>query len=208
MRTLPGRFPRGSTDARADAGRPGATARIRRATVADAPRLAFIRTASWRDAYSEIIGHHALERTARHDADRMRRAVGQQHGGQAVWLVEDDHGTAFGYTWSGPQTDRTVVADGRAFLGEVYELYLHPQWQGLGAGSELLVHTIWALVGAGLNPPMLWVLGENTARHFYEGTGGVAFATRRIEVGRVGGVGGRAMTKIGYGWHEQLPLPR
>lgn len=175
-------------------------ARVRRATPADAPRLAWIRTTSWRDAYAEIIGPHALERVAQHDGRRMQRAVAQQRAGHSVWLIEDHQGTTFGYAWIGPQTDRSVHAD-VAFLGEVYELYLHPRWQGMGGGRMLLVHAIWDLVDAGLNPVMLWVLGENTAQHFYEASGGVRFAARHIEVG------GRAMTKVAYGWHEQLPLP-
>ncbi|MBL8942394.1 MAG: GNAT family N-acetyltransferase [Myxococcales bacterium] len=179
---------------------------VRRATPADAPRLAWIRTSTWRATYAEIIGPHALERISRHDGERMRRAVAQQRAGHAVWVIEDHQGTVFGYAWIGPQTDRSVhVAraehDHIAFLGEVYELYLHPRWHGRGAGTTLLVHAIWDLVDAGLHPVMLWVLGENTAQLFYESTGGVRFATREVEVG------GRAMQKVAYGWHEQLPLP-
>jgi ribosomal protein S18 acetylase RimI-like enzyme len=173
---------------------------IRRATPADAPRLAWIRTTTWRAAYANIIGAHALDRLARNDGERMRRAVAQQRAGHSVWLIEDHQGTAFGYAWTGPQTDRSVRAD-VSFLGEVYELYLHPRWHRQGAGTMLLVRAIWGLVDAGLHPVMLWVLGENTAQHFYEAAGGVRFATRRVDVG------GREMTKVAYGWHEQLPLP-
>jgi GNAT superfamily N-acetyltransferase len=174
------------------------TARVRRATAADAPRLAWIRTASWKHAYADIIEARALDRMTRNDGERMRGAIVQS----PVWLVEDADGTAFGYAWTGPQTDRTVRHKGGPFLGEVYELYLHPQWQRRGAGSKLLSHAIWELVGAGPHPPMLWVLGLNDARHFYESLGGVAFGSRRIAVG------GRMLTKVAYGWHEQLPLPR
>jgi GNAT superfamily N-acetyltransferase len=179
----------------------GATSRIRRARAADVPRLAWVRTASWKHAYVDIIDAHTLDRITRGDVDRMRRAVGSGH----VWLVEDAEGLPFGYAWIGPQTDRTVYAGGELggpFLGEVYELYLHPQWQRRGAGTKLLTHAIWQLVNDGLNPPMLWVLGLNDARHFYESTGGVAFDTRQTRVGA------RILTKVAYGWHEQLPLPR
>ncbi len=155
---------------------------------------------SWRTAYAEIITPQALDRMARNDGERMRRAVTQQRPGHAVWVAEDAQGTVFGYAWAGPQTERGL-GRGPGFLGEIYELYLHPRWQRRGFGRALLVRAIWDLIDAGLNPVMLWVLGENTARHFYEGAGGVAFASRHIEVG------GRAMTKVAFGWHEQLPLP-
>ena len=197
MRTRPER-PReiGAADLLDDVG-------IRRAHVADVPRLAWIRTASWKHAYVDIIGPGTLDRLTHNDGDRMRRAVAQS--GQSVWLVEDADSIAFGYAWIGPQTDRTVYAGGPfegPFLGEVYELYLHPQWQRRGAGTKLLRHAIWELVDAGLHPPMLWVLGLNDARHFYESAGGVAFDTRQTRVGS------RILTKVAYGWHEQLPLPR
>ena len=193
MRTRPER----SRDPTAGA----STFRIRLAVARDAPRLAWIRTVTWRDAYAAIMGSHALERVGKRDGERMRRAVADQRGGRRVWLVEDDEGTAFGYAWLGPQTDRALGKAG-PFFGEVYELYLHPHWQRRGAGTALLVHAIWDLINAGLGPVMLWVLGENGARHFYEGVGGVCFGSRRIEFG------GRTMTKFAYGWHEQLPLPR
>lgn len=178
----------------------GDAVRIRRAVPGDAAALAWIRTASWRAAYAEILGPRTLERTSRGDADRMRRAVNGQTEGRRVWVAEQ-RGIALGYAWSGPQVDRRVVADGRAFLGEIHELYLHPQWQRQGVGSRLLVHAIWRLVDAGLHPPMLWVLGPNSARRFYESNGGVEFARRPLQVG------GRMLEEIAYGWHDQLPLP-
>ena len=169
---------------------------IRRATPADAARLAWVRTASWRDAYAEIIPPRTLERIATHDADRMRRAVIDRRFGQTVWVVTDAANVIFGYAWSGPQTDRSLP-----FLGEIYELYLHPAWQGRGAGRMLLTHAIWELVSVGQHPACLWVLAENDARHFYESCGGTPVGSRNVELG------GRTTKKILYGWHEQLPLP-
>lgn len=192
MRTHP---VRGATGAHGEA------TRIRRAHEGDAQRLAWIRTASWRAAYADLIGLRTLERMNSNDGERMRGAVTQQHEGRRVWIAEDEQGTALGYAWSGPQTNRRVVAGNRAFLGEIYELYLHPQWQRRGIGTRLLVHAIWRLVDAGLHPPMLWVLGGNGARRFYEALGAVEITQRSIVIG------GRALDEVAYGWHEQLPLP-
>ena len=183
-------------------GPPGAIATaaetlIRRARAEDVPALAWVRSASWRAAYRGIIPERALARTAELDLARMRRAVSDRRWGQLVWVAHDPDGTVFGYTWSGPQLDRSCAP----FLGEIYELYLHPAWQRRGIGQRLLVHTVWDLVGRGLNPPMLWVLAENTARDFYAACGAVAFGQRRIDVG------GRVTAKLGYGWPDALPLP-
>lgn len=169
---------------------------IRAARPDDAARLAFVRTASWRAAYREIIPAPTLERIAAGDARRMRRAVTERASGQHVWVVQDDDGLPFGYAWGGPQVDRRF-----ACLGEIYELYLHPAWQGRGAGRTLLVHAIWELVGRGLAPVMVWVLAENSARFVYESTGAVAIADERVQLGP------RRTTKTAYAWCDALPLP-
>lgn len=190
-------------DRRTHGGRPGvaiATASetlIRRARPEDVPALAWVRSASWRDAYRGIIPDRSLARTAELDLARMRRAVGDRRWGQVVWCVHDPDGTVFGYTWSGPQVDRTLAP----FLGEIYELYLHPAWQRRGIGQRLLAHTIWDLVARGLNPPMLWVLAENTARDFYASCNATLLGQRRVDVG------GRITAKLAYGWRDALPLP-
>jgi GNAT superfamily N-acetyltransferase len=170
---------------------------IREAAADDGARLAWIRTASWRDAYRDIIPPLALERIAGRDAQRMAHAVRHRGRGHTIWLAEDRQHTAFGYAWAGPQTDRALP-----FLGEVFELYLHPAWQRARAGTALLTHTIWALLAARLHPVALWVLADNhPARRFYETMGAVEVARRAVDVG------GRPLEKIAYGWHEQLPLP-
>ncbi len=170
---------------------------IRLARRDDAPALAWIRTASWRAAYRDIIPARALERIAAHDAGRMSRAVTQRRPGHALWLACDPDDTALGYVWLAPQTDRRLP-----FLGEVIELYLHPQWQRRGIGRQLLVHAIWSAIAMGLQPVMLWALADNrAARGFYEGLGGVAVEQRPIELG------GRVLQTVAYGWHALLPLP-
>ena len=170
---------------------------IRCARLDDVPALAWVRSASWRHAYRGIIPDRVLARTAEADTPRMRRAVADRRFGQSVWVAHDPDGTVFGYAWSGAQLDRRLAP----FLGEIYELYLHPAWQRRGIGRRLLVHAIWDLVGRGQNPVMLWVLAENTARDFYESCGAVLLGQRPIELG------GRRTTKLAYGWHEALPLP-
>lgn len=170
---------------------------IRAARRDDGPALAWIRTASWRAAYRDIIPARALERIARHDASRMARAVAHPRPGHALWLACDHGDTALGYVWLAPQTDRRLP-----FLGEVIELYLHPQWQHRGIGRQLLVHAIWSAIAMGLQPVMLWVLADNrAARAFYEGLGGIAVDQRAIELG------GRVLQTVAYGWHTLLPLP-
>jgi GNAT superfamily N-acetyltransferase len=88
------------------------------------------------------------------------------------------------------------------FRGEVYELYLHPEHQRRGGGTQLLTSTLWQLSARGLTPAMLWVLERNDARHFYAGCGGRPVRRDRIDVGR------QSLVRVAYAWDEFLPLPR
>ncbi len=177
-------------------GAPTQSFSIRAARPGDAPRLAFVRAASWRAAYREIIPARTLERIVVGDGERMRRAIGERAPGEHVWIAQDDDNLPFGYAWCGPQRDRRFSC-----LGEIYELYLHPTWQRRGAGRRLLVHALWQIVERGLAPVMVWVLAENDARFVYEGCGAVAIADERIQLGS------RPTTKIAYAWRDTLPLP-
>lgn len=167
--------------------------RVRDARPDDVPALARVHVASWHDTYRGIIPRSALPTYGRAVARFMR---GPQRG-TSLLVVEDAHGEVFGYATAGPQRDRSLP-----FLGEVYELYLHPDSQGRGGGRLLLTSAIWRLVDRGLNPVLVWVLEQNSARRFYESLGAVACARRAVALG-----GGVSAFKLGYGWHEALPLP-
>ena len=56
--------------------------------------------------------------------------------------------------------------------GEVYAIYVLPEWWGRGAGRLLMAHVVRALAEAGQDDITLWVLeGNQRARRFYEAAG-------------------------------------
>lgn len=171
------------------------SARVRAARLADLPALARIRRLSWWAAYRGILPQAELRRM---DDDviarRMAHAITRRW--HQLLLVEDEHAHALGYAWLGPHRDR--MGDHR---GEIFELYLHPHAQGRGAGRQLLVAAIWALVDLGLHPVLVWVLAANPARHFYEACGGVLVAQGPVTAGD------RTLTRLAYSWRDAFPLP-
>ena len=86
-------------------------------------------TTAWRGAYTGIIPHRALtaminRRGARWWANAIRRS--------ATVLVVEIGGKVAGYATIGRNRARELSQQ-----GEIYELYLRPEYQGIGLGSRL-----------------------------------------------------------------------
>ena len=80
--------------------------------------------------------------------------------------------------------------------GEIFTLYVASDWQGQGIGRRLLGELFERLHGGGLNRAVVWVLGGNPARFFYEALGGRRIAERKE---RFAGV---ELAEAGYAWRD------
>ena len=173
-----------------------ASVRLRSARVEDIDALALVRIASWQHAYRTILPRAELDRmTRRGNVAKFSRAIMRPRPGEHL-IVATHERRPVGYAMGGLQPDRRL-----AFRGEIYELYIHPDHQRRGIGRGLLARSIWSLVALGLNPVMLWVLAQNTARHFYASCGGTLVARSPIVVA------GKRLPRLGFGWRDALPLP-
>src|ERR1044071_560622 len=65
------------------------------------------------------------------------------------------------------------------FAGEVFTLYVSPDWQNQGIGRRLLLALFARLVELDCNAVIIWVLHDNPSRFFYQRLGG-AFVYRRL----------------------------
>jgi GNAT superfamily N-acetyltransferase len=170
---------------------------VRPARPDDIGALVRLRRRSWRDAYRGILPRSEIERaTGPRSAHRLRRAFEGRLRGQRLLVAERSGEGLLGYAWCGPQPLRILE-----HRGEVYELYLEPDAQRRGVGSRLLDAAIWSLVDLSMQPVLVWVLAQNSARYFYEMRGGVVVAKGTIRVGDY------VTTRVAYGWSDSLPLP-
>src|SRR5687768_13382121 len=97
---------------------------IRKADLKDAPAIADVHHEAWRGAYSGIIPHHALTRMInRRGPDWWANAIRRA----ATVLVVEIGGTLAGYATIGRNRARELPQE-----GEIYELYLRPEYQGIG----------------------------------------------------------------------------
>jgi len=138
---------------------------IRRAEPRDADEIADVHLQAWRGAYSGIIPHKALtlminRRGAQWWANAIRRA--------ATVLVIEIGGRIAGYATIGKNRARELSQQ-----GEIYELYLKPEYQGIGLGSRLFKAARQKLADHGLKGMVVWALEDNdNALAFYAGAGG------------------------------------
>ena len=163
------------------------TTEIRRAVPADAQGIADTHDAAWTNAYSGIVPHQALGKMIRRrGAEWWRRAILKA---TAIFVVEAD-GEIVGYATLGRNRVSTLPFD-----GEIYEIYLKPEYQGVGFGARLFLAARRELARRGLKGTTVWVLAENSpAMAFYENAGGRAVAKGNEHFD------GKTMDKIAYAW--------
>lgn len=165
---------------------------IRWSTDRDADSLAALHRDAWRNAYAGIIPGLTLERMlATRGPGWWRRA--HERGMQALLVEIGEPGetpTVAGYAtlgrWRGP---------GGVAEGEIYELYLRPEAQGIGLGRRLFEAARGELRRHGLTRLQVWALADNAAAcRFYAAMGGRPASQARQRLGD------RELEKVGYRW--------
>ncbi|HEX2725003.1 MAG TPA: GNAT family N-acetyltransferase [Beijerinckiaceae bacterium] len=158
---------------------------IRRAKSEDAAALSGVFDSAWREAYQGIIPALALERMmARRGPRWWLSTIGR---GRPL-VVLDVGETIAGYVSYGRCRDRSLPAD-----GEVDELYLAPEYQGLGFGTRMFKAVRNDLGDRDIKRIVVWALSANErACAFYQRLGGklIAETTERI--------GGTELSKVAY----------
>ena len=81
------------------------------------------------------------------------------------------------------------------FDGEIYELYLRPEFQGLGFGRRLFTAARRDLAQSGLKSMVIWALSDNeTAVEFYRALGGRMVARSSEQFGA------KTLDKVAFSW--------
>ena len=160
---------------------------IRPADPRDAAGIAEVHAAAWQNAYAGIIPHKALcMMIGRRDHRWWSRAIRR---GTSV-MVLDLGGLIAGYVTYGLNRARALPQD-----GEIYEIYLRPEYQGVGFGSRLFAAARGRLASHGCKGLVVWALADNAgALGFYRGQGGEPVAEGAETFN------GRKLSKIAFVW--------
>ena len=99
--------------------------------------------------------------------------------------------TIAGYANYGRNRARSLYYD-----GEIYELYLRPEFQGLGFGRRLFTAARRDLAQSGMTSLVVWALSDNDpAVGFYRALGGKAVARSSEKFGD------KQLDKVAYSWN-------
>lgn len=162
---------------------------IRRAKPEDAPAVAEAHDEAWRTAYQGIIpGRELAKLINRRGPDWWDSAIRK---GSRIALMQFGDRIA-GYANYGRNRARSLYYD-----GEIYELYLRPEFQGLGFGRRLFTAARRDLAQSGLKSLVVWALSDNEpAVEFYRALGGRAVARSSERFGD------ENLDKIAFAWQS------
>ena len=163
------------------------TIEVRRAKSSDASAIASTHDEAWRAAYQGIIPGPELDKLInRRGANWWDSAIRK---GSRISILGFGEMVA-GYANYGRNRARSLYYD-----GEIYELYLRPEFQGLGFGHKLFSSVRRDLGQSGLQSMVVWALSDNTqALEFYRSLGGKAVARSSERFGT------RVLDKVAFAW--------
>lgn len=143
---------------------------VREAELSDAPGLARVRVRSWQAGYRGLFPDELLDSL---DLDQQTETFARRLGSDAPrtdtdWVCEQS-GEIVGWLSWGPTRDN----DDSATVAELWALYVHPAFWGVGAGRRLMGELIEHLEALGIYRELsVWVLDTNLrARGFYQHMG-------------------------------------
>lgn len=151
--------------------------------------MAAVHRGAWMQAYAGLIPHKALvAMLERRGEDWWRRAS----RGSATLLVLDVAGKIAGYATIGLNRAQALKQE-----GEIYEIYLLPEFQGTGLGSYMFRQARSVLSGLGFRGLVAWCLEDSAnACTFFRATGGMDIAEGMEDFG------GTSLKKLGFVWPD------
>lgn len=174
---------------------------IRPATPSDIPAIASLHVAGWKGAYGGIVDQAYLDSLTveQRISDWTEwMASGESH----VFLAEEEgHPAGFaviGRTKTPPPGSSPIRP---SHSGEIYALYLAPDFWRRGIGSALIRYAARELKARKHSAICLWVLDANgRAKNFYEKMGGQKLGGKMIDIGP------STLKEICYGWKDTAAL--
>ena len=172
---------------------------IRPAIGDDAPAIAAVHVASWREAYTGLMPQTVLDGLSVDErAANWAQIINQseQPEGSGVFVAEHK-GDLVGFAAGGRQRDTGLIEQG--FTGEIMAVYVLQDMQGRGVGRRLMNAVANNLHKSGHDAVSLWVLRDNSgARRFYEHLGGVIVSEKQDHHEAV------TFVEIAYGWSQTV----
>ena len=179
--------------------------RIRRARRDDATAIGRVHVETWQATYAGLLPDMMLA----HMSDVRQsawwsRALADPREARGIFVADDEAMGVVGFGSCGPVRDPPEGLDGtEQRVGEVYTLYVEPDFQDQGLGRRLLDAMFRQLHADRCDTAVLWMLADNPTRFFYEAMGG-QFCGQRTDT-----MAGRDVDEVAYAWRDlETPLVR
>jgi ribosomal protein S18 acetylase RimI-like enzyme len=174
--------------------------RIRRAARQDAAAIGRVHVETWQATYAGLLPDAML--IAMSDVRQSAwwsQLLQDPAEARGVFVADDAEMGVVGFGSCGPLRDPPdglpEGLDGREIrVGEVYTLYVEPDFQNQGLGRRLLDALFRQLKADRCDTAVLWMLARNPTRFFYEGLGGERVGERTDTMG------GTDVDEIAYAW--------
>ena len=179
--------------------------KIRRATKSDAAEIGRVHVETWQSTYAGILPDSMLAQMSDvRQAAWWTRALSEPGEARGIFVAEAPDMGVVGFGSCGPVREMPDGLDGtETRVGEVYTLYVEPDFQNQGLGRRLLDAMFRQLHADGHDTAVLWMLATNPNRFFYEGMGGRIVGAQRDRFA------GTSVNEIAYAWRDlELPLVR
>ena len=164
---------------------------LREAHVEDALGIAKVQVETWQSTYPGIVPDAYLTNlSAAVEAIGWARIIDREPEKSATYVVCRG-AEPLGFVSLGPSRTEDLP-----FSGEIYALYVLPDWQNRGLGRALLGRAFVSLMQSNINSALVWVLERNPSRFFYAAFGGLVVASAE-EV-----YAGAKLRKSAYAWHD------
>jgi GNAT superfamily N-acetyltransferase len=161
---------------------------IREATVADCAAVAQVHVRSWKESFAGIVPQTFLDKMS-----VEKRAKAFEEGFAApfykMYVAETARGGIVGFADFGAPRENID-----AYEGELYAIYLLPEFQRKGVGERLFRRGVEFLKGRGRSSMYLLALEVSPYRAFYEKMGGRIVGKKQIEIE------GATYDELIYGW--------
>ena len=165
---------------------------IRGAVVDDARAIADVHIQSYRSTYVGIFPKAFLDSLSVDTRGSQWLDLLAAAAPPSLTLVaSDDNGRIVGFLSGGRERTGQLERD-----GEICALYLLPEAQRQGVGTQLVQRFARVMQAQGLASMAVWVLARNPSRKFYESLGGQLIGEQEIERG------GESFTEVAYGWRD------
>ncbi|MFN8473747.1 MAG: GNAT family N-acetyltransferase [Anaerolineae bacterium] len=163
---------------------------IRPATISDAAGIGRVSAETWRAAYRGLMPDSILDNiSVEQRAARYREILGSADRRRATFVAEDASSGVVGFASSGPERSSDPF-----YTGELYALYILPEYHRHGLGRGLVAATVSHLRGGGHTAMLVWVLAGNPACGFYQRLGGRFLREKHLPAGDV------TLLEEGYGF--------